>query len=136
MENYADAALRHWNDAQILEEKNSLGNADHLFGFAAECAIKTVLVKLPAFSNNGVLDTAYKEHVNTLWGKVNHQSLHKTYPTLVAFLKSTNNFSDWNVNQRYSANGEITKSVVELHKNSAKRLIGCAKLTGTRQKWQ
>lgn len=71
MENYADAALRHWKDAQFLEKENCVENADHHFGFAAECAIKVVLVKLPDFSNNGELEKSYKDHVNILWGKVN-----------------------------------------------------------------
>ena len=133
MENYTDAALRHWNDAQLLEEENRVLNADHHYGFAAECAIKKVLVKLPAFSNTGVLEKTYKEHINILWGKVNYQSLQKSYPTLSAFLKSTNPFSDWHVNQRYAVDGEIAKVTMELHKKSASRLLRSVNLNGFRR---
>ncbi len=133
MENYADAALRHWNDAKLLEEKNCVENADHHYGFTAECAIKKVLIELPAFSNIGMLENAYKEHVNNLWGKVNDQSLQKSYPALSALLKAANPFSDWHVNQRYAADGEISRAAMDLHKNWARRLLGSVNLNGVRR---
>lgn len=40
MENYREAAIRHLNDSEKLLESNSVDNAGHLIGFAAECAIK------------------------------------------------------------------------------------------------
>ena len=52
MENYSSAAIRHWKDAELLERENRIENADHHYGFAAECAIKKVLIAYPAFSNN------------------------------------------------------------------------------------
>jgi hypothetical protein len=133
MENYADAALRHWKDAQLLERENCVENADHHYGIAAECAIKKVLVGLPAFSNSGVLTESYKEHINILWGKVNHQSLQKSYPNLLARLKERNSFSDWEIGQRYSADGSISKVAMELHKKSASRLLGAVNLSGSRR---
>ena len=133
MENYADAALRHWHDAQLLEEDNRVENADHLYGFAAECAIKKVLVVLPTYSTTGILEETYKAHVNILWGKVNYQSLHKSYPRLSALLKSTNPFSDWHVKQRYAADCEISKVAMESHKKSARRLLGSVNLNGVRR---
>lgn len=133
MENYTEAALRHWKDAKLLEEKNCMENADHHYGFAAECALKKVLVSLPAFSSTGVLEKTYKEHVNILWGKVNYQSLQKSYPALSAYLKSTNPFSDWHVNQRYSEDGGISKATMESHKKSTSRLLGIVNLNGGRR---
>lgn len=133
MENYADAALRHWHDAQLLEKEERVANADHLYGFAAECAIKKVLVVLPAFSTTGLLEEEYKKHVNSLWEKVNYQSLHKSYPKLSALLKSTNPFSDWHVKQRYFAEGQISKAAMESHKKSASRLLGSVNLNGLRR---
>jgi hypothetical protein len=133
MENYSEAALRHWHDARLLEEEDRVENADHLYGFAAECAIKKALVELPAFSGATMLDMTYKEHVNILWGKVNYQSLQKSYPALSALLKSTNPFSDWHVKQRYAADREISKVAMELHKKSASRLLGSVNLNGVRR---
>ena len=133
MENYSDAAVRHWKDAQLLERENCVENADHHFGVAAECAVKKVLVAFPAFSTAGVLEKAYKTHINALWGQVGHQSLHKTYPKLYALIKAANPFSDWDVNQRYLADGGISKAAMELHKQSARRVLGAANLTGARR---
>ena len=132
MENYANAALRHWHDAKLLEEENRMENADHLYGFAAECAIKKILVVLPAFSTTGILERTYNEHVNILWARVNCQSLQKSYPALSALLKSTNPFSDWHVKQRYAADGEISKMAMESHKKAACRLLGSVSLNGVR----
>lgn len=117
MENYADAALRHWKDAQLLDKENRVENADHHYGFAAECAIKKVLIELPTFSNAGTLEGSYKEHVNILWNKVTRQSLQKSYPTLLAILKTTNPFQDWDVNQRYHSNGKVVRDAMEPHRN-------------------
>ncbi|RJX31123.1 MAG: hypothetical protein C4531_07950 [Desulfurivibrio sp.] len=125
--------MRHWKDAELLEKDNRLENADHLYGFAAECAIKNVLVRLPSFSRNGKLEKSYKEHVNVLWGRVNYQNLQKSYPHLSALLKSPNPFADWDVNQRYAANDGISKTALELHKISAKRLLGIINLPGSRK---
>ncbi|MBH2020731.1 MAG: hypothetical protein I8H91_14640 [Burkholderiales bacterium] len=132
MENYSDAAFRHWKDAKLLEKENCVENADHHFGFAAECAVKKVLVELPAFKNAGMLEKSYKEHINILWEKVSHQSLQKSYPALFAILRAANSFSDWNVNQRYSEDGEITKAMMESHKKSASRILGAIGFTGNR----
>ena len=42
-EAYDVAATRHFRDGQLLESEDRLSNADQLFGFAAECAIKAAL---------------------------------------------------------------------------------------------
>jgi hypothetical protein len=39
-EAYAIAAVRHFEDAERLAQRNRFGGAGHLIGFAAECAIK------------------------------------------------------------------------------------------------
>ncbi len=39
-EDYNEAALRHYRDAEHLADDNRIDNAAHLIGFAAECAIK------------------------------------------------------------------------------------------------
>ena len=132
-ENYTDAAFRHWNDAQLLEKEDRVENADQLYGLAAECAIKKILVNLPAFANQGNLDKSFKEHINLLWDKVNHQSLQKSYPGLAAFLKAANPFSSWNVDKRYFADGSIKKQELKDHREAAKRLLGIAGLHGGRR---
>lgn len=132
-ENYSIAALRHWRDARLLEQNNRVENADQLYGFTAECAIKTALIELPAFAKNGTLSLPYKEHINDLRGKVNLQSLQKRYPCLYACLKANNPFLDWHVNQRYVVDGAVSLQSMHGHRESAKRLLGVLGFTGQRK---
>lgn len=132
-ENFPVAAFRHWRDAQLLERENCVENADQLYGLTAECAIKKALVELPAFANSGKLHLDYKEHINVLWSRVKHQSLQKRYPDLLAFLKATNPFSDWDMEQRYAADSIVSSEAIQRHRNTAKRLLGAVGLTGQRK---
>ena len=52
-EAYADAAVRHWSDAEFFKEDQRLPNADQLYGFAAECALKVALLKVPGCVSSG-----------------------------------------------------------------------------------
>lgn len=132
-EDFSSAAFRHWRDAELLDKENRVENADQLYGFAAECAIKKALIELPAFSNNGELNQYYKEHINNLWEKVKLQSLQKRYPALLTILKDTNHFSDWRVEQRYCKDGVASVETMKKHQKMAKRLLGAVGLPGERK---
>ena len=132
-EDYAVAATRHFRDAALLEESRRLANADHLFGLAAECAIKRALVELPGFRDGGRLAPAYHKHVNHLWDSVQVQSIQKRYPGLVVVLKGLRQpFSDWSADQRYGPDGGVTGEAVGRHHRAAARILGSVGLTGTR----
>lgn len=45
---FAHAALRHYKDAVLLHDAARLPNADHHFGFAVECALKSLLLRFTA----------------------------------------------------------------------------------------
>jgi hypothetical protein len=132
-ENFADAALRHWHDAQLLEAENRLENADQLYGLSAECAIKKALLPLPGLATQGSLAASFKVHINLLWDRVNYQSVQKRYPHMAAYLKAANPFSGWNIDQRYSANGSIVQKDMECHRIATSRLLGIIGLSGGRR---
>ena len=44
MVDFSGAGRRHYKDAELLKSDNRIPNAGHLFGFAAECGIKALLV--------------------------------------------------------------------------------------------
>ncbi|MFC3984161.1 hypothetical protein [Streptosporangium jomthongense] len=44
-DDYAHAALRHYRDAVYLHDDKRLPNADHHYGFAVECALKSLLLR-------------------------------------------------------------------------------------------
>lgn len=132
-EDYEASAVRHYHDAELLKENQRLANGDHLFGFAAECAIKIALVGLPGFATGGKLHPAYRKHVNQLWDLVPVQSLHRRHRTLIMVLKQQSPFHDWSVDQRYEPDGAVTAQAVENHRQIAKRILGSVGLLGTRK---
>ncbi|MGC9442350.1 hypothetical protein [Streptomyces sp. WG5] len=42
---FAKAAKRHFEDADYVHRDSRLPTADHLYGFAAECAVKSLLLR-------------------------------------------------------------------------------------------
>ncbi|UCM90630.1 HEPN domain-containing protein [Streptomyces marincola] len=47
---FARAAERHYRDALYLHQDGRLANADHHFGIAVECALKSLLIRFTAVS--------------------------------------------------------------------------------------
>jgi hypothetical protein len=58
-EPYSTAAMRHWQDATLLDESRRLANADQLYGFAAECGLKSALVAVGSGKTDAVLPDRY-----------------------------------------------------------------------------
>jgi len=127
------AAVRHFRDGGHLTDLRSLDNADQLYGFAAECAIKSALITLPGCLQDGDLVKRYREHVDQLWDLAALQSLQRRYPGLMAVLQGLRQpFSDWSTDQRYGPDGVVTAEVLAQHREAAKRVIGSVGLTGQR----
>ena len=132
-EDYAVAATRHFRDGALLEKSRRVANADQLFGFAAEGAIKRALVELPGFLAGGRLAPAYHKHVNQLWDCVHLQGIQRRYPRLVVVLKGLPQpFADWSTDQRYGPDGVVTDEAMGRHRQAAARVLGSVGLNGTR----
>lgn len=134
MTDFASAAGRHWSDAELLLGDQRFDNADQLFGFAAECALKAVLFADSASWQNGEPPKGFRVHVDELWDKVNTTTLRKRYPGVQAVLQSPNPFSNWSTDQRYSVSGTVPRDQVDVHRKMTQRLLGAAQLLGTRSK--
>ncbi len=130
------AAVRHFRDGGILSERQSLENADQLFGFAAECAIKSALVTLPGCVQQGELSKPFRhKHVKELWDLVPLQGLQRRFPSLLTVLRGLQQpFADWSTDQRYGPDGAITSEVLDRHREAAKRVLGSVGLTGQRER--
>lgn len=131
-ENYMEAALRHWRDAELLKTQNRVENADQLYGITAECAVKLALSSSPGCTSKGVLREGYRKHIDVLWDKIPVQSLAKRFPCLPALASLANPYQDWRIDQRYDADGSVQAPVVESHREIAKRLLGAVHLIGSR----
>lgn len=128
------AATRHFRDGSLLEENGRLANADQLFGFAAECGIKSVLVQLPGHAAEGSLSPGLRQHVNDLWDHAAVNSIHRRYRGLLVVLKRLPNpFSDWSPDQRYGPDDAVSEGALELHRRAAVRVLGSIGLSGARR---
>lgn len=124
---YDQAAVRHFVDAGILEERRRLANADQLYGLAAECAIKWVWSSLP----NPMVQ---RSHINQIWGQLPLQQWQKRYPGLYRILKSSRPFDGWSVEQRYGRDDVVSETMLAGHREAAKRILGSVGLLGGRRK--
>jgi hypothetical protein len=130
---YDAAGLRHYRDGELLSDSLRIANADQLYGFAAECAIKRALVSLPGCANSGILASKYREHVERLWDLAQVQGIQKRYPKLMTVLKNLRHpFADWSTNQRYERDDVVTEDALRRHRRAAARVLGSVGLSGTR----
>jgi hypothetical protein len=63
---YKNAARRHYKDAEILYSRLRWANADQLYGLAAECGLKAVMVGLCAStkSSGDLKKPKHSVHIN------------------------------------------------------------------------
>ena len=132
MEAFKESAVRHWNDAKLLEDEQRFDNANQLVGFAAECAIKTALSELRSFAPEGELTSHYRVHINELWERALLYKQTKRYKELALVLKQPNPYHDWSVSNRYAADGTVSEEARKRHRDNAKRLLGIIGIKGTR----
>jgi hypothetical protein len=102
---FREAAVRHWDDAHLLTHESRFANADQLFGLAAECALKAVMIALGA-QTDPQGDFSSKLHVNDLWDELNAFAAGRQGARYLAPLArfADNPFADWQTGQRYAAN--------------------------------
>jgi hypothetical protein len=127
---YKIAACRHWNDAQHLEAEGRLPNADQLYGIAAECALKSVMLGLgmemtpdarkPKSSKYG--------HINKLWPEFLTFAEGHSGASYASLIPAANSFGDWAVDDRYEDGTGYTAEAVQAHCEGAEKTIDCMNL--------
>ena len=115
------AGRRHYQDAQLLLNNCRIPNAGHLFGFAAECGIKALLVShgLPTDPTTGdLVETKpykYKTHVNVLINNVEAFSNSPMYSKYLGMMPKLKAFSNWDTTHRYYDELSIPASLLDWH---------------------
>ncbi len=121
MEQYKDAAIRHYTDAILLQDANRIDNAGHLIGFSAECAIKHDIASV----RNSV--ERPKGHFPDFMGiarkHINKRS--SMYELLQQDL-----LIGWRVDRRYHATGQTSAAELESWIKDTRRLLGSAGIKG------
>lgn len=132
---FYDAHLRHLEDAGILYESSRFANADQLFGLAAECGLKKLMIVfgMPFDSTKDIPQSRDdKVHINGCWDRYeSYRSGHHagTHYGLIP----VNPFANWNISDRYAHQSNFSQAYVDPHKmgaNEIKKLVAKAKLEG------
>jgi hypothetical protein len=126
--NFGEAAKRHWNDAKFLRENKRLPNADQLFGFSAECALKEVMIRLGAPIKEGgdLSERSHWKHIDVLWSEFQAFAAGRRGSRFLGALASftVNPFSDWHTNQRYrSDSSEPSGAVLDNHRKACRACL-------------
>ena len=104
-------------DAAYLFGDGRLGNADHLYGLSAECALKAILAGTK-FSGPG-LPGEYRIHIDKLWERFRSLAEDRYLARYAASLPQDNPFSDWQISQRYRNRTIFVQRTVENHRGAA-----------------
>lgn len=130
------SATRHWRDAEILFHREdvsgsrpSLPGADQLYGLAAECGMKAVLVRCGATTDpaTGDLDrrSPHRTHLPGLWSA--YQTFLQGRGEARYCLTEEAPFHDWAVDQRYAAGDDLpSDEAVERHRLATREVMRIA----------
>lgn len=116
---FLDAHDRHWKDAEFLFNRARWANADHLYGLAAECGLKRLMLAFNMPVASGIpKEKKDRVHADAIWARYesyrsgHHKGANYSLPV-------TDPFSNWDVSQRYANQINFTKTLVEPHRNGA-----------------
>lgn len=132
---FLDAHERHWMDAELLLADQRWANADHLYGMAAECGLKRLMLAfgMPLDSAGERPENRSDQvHANGVW--VRFESYRYGHPRGAGFgLPAGEPFSDWCVSQRYAHQSHFDALRVIAHQRGARlvrQLVRKATLEG------
>jgi len=129
---FKSSAIRHYEDGNTLFDNRRFDNADQLFGFATECAIKACLPKKCFIGSK--LDDYYRVHIDKLWSHAITSINSKAFPGLPTVLSKLRPFDNWKTDNRYEMTGTITEVICQEHRGGAKRVLHAARLLGERKR--
>ena len=122
---YMDSHIRHWEDAEFLYNDHRLPNADHLYGFSAECGLKAVLLKLGMRVDQlgRPESSGLRIHIQGLWPKFKGTVNGRAGGWFLSKLPSGSPFADWSHHDRYSHRTAIQHGNVETHRKAAMGIL-------------
>lgn len=118
---FLDAQQRHWVDAEHLLQAQRWANADHLYGMAAECGLKRLML---AFGMNVNLTTGSPvdnkdwKHANNIWTRFESYRSGHAQGTGYA-LSPINPFASWDVADRYAHQANFDQARAQGHQAGA-----------------
>jgi hypothetical protein len=138
-DHYASAAERHLCDAEYLHDDGRLPNADYHFGFAVECALKSLLLRFlgatMAPKPNGkpaqkpwTQDSATNKlqeygHLPWLATDITLLAHGRTGAGFITALDRLSVFTTWTVDERYRDGSAIDGTVVTARQGAAHDIV-------------
>lgn len=127
---FAKAAVRHLQDAELLQREARFANADHLAGVAAECGLKAILVEYLGGDTDARGRPTHPRspqksfgHLPNLWGDIASTAQGRTAASFIGLLDAENLFASWNVAERYSDGTHVDKNRADKHIVSARTVL-------------
>lgn len=118
---FLDAHERHWDDAEQLFQAERWANADHLYGMAAECGLKRLMLAfgMPFDTAKDRPDKASdRQHADGIWARFESYRCGHHQGAGYA-LQPTNPFADWEVSQRYAHQRHFDQTRAQAHQSGA-----------------
>ena len=133
---FATAHRRHWDDAELLFGHARLGNADHLYGFSAECGLKAVMrmLGMPVKPSGDPSADKHRRHAKELWPVFKRFARGRGAWRHLSRLPPGSPFFDWSHSDRYAAAGYASNDSVNQHRSAARiirRMVQRAEQEGT-----
>lgn len=127
---FHQAGKRHFADAELLRDHKRDSSAGHLYGFAAECGIKTLLVwnGYPTDPGTGELDEKKKKFKVHIHEFVRNIGTLQTYldgrgaAKYLAMMPNLGHFSNWKTDHRYYTDSALPPSV-DKWREAAKEIL-------------
>ena len=118
--NMEQAANRHYRDGKKLLDGNCCDNAGYHFGFAAECATKSLLLKAGIRDDDAAIWAHFQGLRNMALLAINT----RTNAGLFTALSRQSFMQEWDTKMRYAKNGSILKDRAEKWRVDADELLG------------
>ena len=117
---FLDANERHWKDAETLFALGRFANADHLYGVAAECGLKRLMIRFGMAVNTtgGPAEKNDWKHANNIWARFEGYRSGKVEGTDYG-LPAANPFDNWDVSDRYAHQSNFSQASVQIHQAGA-----------------
>ena len=132
---FLDAHQRHWDDAERLYGDGRWANADHLYGLAAECGLKRLMLAFGMpfdTAKDRPAEERDRKHADGIWARFeayrggHHRGASYGLPV-------SNPFDDWHVSQRYAHQSQFDQARAQGHQSGAasvRALINKARMEG------
>ncbi|MBF8272212.1 MAG: hypothetical protein HW380_1317 [Magnetococcales bacterium] len=125
---FLDAHERHRHDAELLNQALRWANADHLYGIAAECGLKCLMMVF-GMEVNSLGSPRIREdrmHAKGIWERF--ESYRSGHPQGTGYaLPAENPFHDWDVSDRYAHQSNFNQARTQSHQAGVQMVCGLIK---------